>query len=554
MITNTLNLDFSGTHSTTETEVRTLNEKIHALTAQAEQARVLAKSVAAANAHAAEIYVALEEKSDELKSLKEKMEWELKAARIVQDAILKPRNESFEAIDFTTRSESASIINGDICIIEPIDEHKVAFFIADGVGHGVPAALMSIMARTFFMSICRQQKTAAGILTELNRHLGEFSFDGAYLPAFLVIYDSEKNKLLLSGAGHPDMLFYSAKYGTITNFEATEPVIGVIPDYSYAEKIINVAAGDRFFICSDGVTEARGPSNEFFLPENLRRLLEQSCPQKNIKEIESELFDTLNDFMAGYPPKDDMSFIAAEIKAASDQYAGATYGELFSKGIREYSNGRIANSIRCFEDAISLNPENFRAYHNLGLIHYKIKDLFNARRYLHRAFETLSLSGLQSLQMQPIINKMETVMKKISKDISLTTPVKATLTEMTIAVNSDKLMDFCRQAVLLKTFEGLKMETSDSEIVLSMDGSEKVLRFPIENANLHIDVSYFREDFPVVLYLVFEGLAAVFNGTYVVHYYEADLSECKISIIDGVYTHCGERCFVRDIAFPSVTA
>ncbi len=179
-------LSLGGEEVKASLRIKELEADLEKYKVEAEKAQDMTKSVAMANANAAEMYVELEEQSDKIKELKEQLEWEQMTARKVQVAIMCPPLKPFSGIDISVRTQSALLLNGDFYIVEPLDRHHVAIFMADGEGHGVPAALMAMMAKSFFMSIAQNNYSAEGILTKLNSSLNEYLFDGGYITAFLI--------------------------------------------------------------------------------------------------------------------------------------------------------------------------------------------------------------------------------------------------------------------------------------------------------------------------------------------------------------------------------
>jgi hypothetical protein len=132
--------------------------------------------------------------------------------------------------------------------------------------------------------------------------------------------------------------------------------------------------------------------------------------------------------------------------------------------------------------------------------------------------------------------------------------LNAELMILDIQMKRIQLLEFCRKAIHMPTFDGLRMEEHPDDLILKVPGNENELRIPLYDLEkIDLDGTYFEKSFPPQIYLIFEGLAAVFSGTFVVTYFEGkDKLECKVSIIDGVYTHCGERCLVRDVVFPQI--
>ncbi len=130
--------------------------------------------------------------------------------------------------------------------------------------------------------------------------------------------------------------------------------------------------------------------------------------------------------------------------------------------------------------------------------------------------------------------------------------MKAELTGIEITVPADKLVTFCLKAVDMPLFIGLNVEKKDNSLVASVPG-EGEIKFPLEREVVGINDDYFKPDYPDTLYYLLEGLASVFQGQYVVDYINEKGERIRVSIIDGLYTSCGNRCMARNVVFPDVT-
>src|SRR5690606_28776723 len=104
---------------------------------------------------------------------------------------------------------------GDIYDIVQLDERHIAFFIADAVGHGVPAALMTmVISRSLRMtrgttagalsSTAREIVRPGEAMTRLNDELCRGKKDSPrFSTAVYGIFDAAERRVTLSGAGHP---------------------------------------------------------------------------------------------------------------------------------------------------------------------------------------------------------------------------------------------------------------------------------------------------------------------------------------------------------------
>jgi sigma-B regulation protein RsbU (phosphoserine phosphatase) len=359
--------------------IQELEDKIRLLEKDARRAMELTESVARANANAAEMYLELEEKSRLIKILKDQMEEELMRARDVQIAIMCPEVASLPAMDIAVKTRPASLINGDFYIIHPLDNRHTAIMVADGVGHGVPAALMGIMAKTYFLTESLNNFTAGSLLSRLNIQLNENLFEGAYITAFLLIYDSISNRINYSGAGHPDAIFWKYQDRKEIVLVSENPPLGVISNFEYMDRELQFAKGDRFFLCSDGIEETRGPQKSFFGSFRLREYIMSMCPHYSVKEIQEKLFNALEQFSGGLEQKDDQTFIGLEILADAKSEEELKPGseelrELFKMGSGFLAQKKFEDAILIFEKICSFQPNNIKARFNLGTAYIKSKN------------------------------------------------------------------------------------------------------------------------------------------------------------------------------------
>ena len=74
----------------------------------------------------------------------DKIDEELRMALKIQREFLPKTLPSLDGLMFDVLWRPASYVGGDIYDVQRLDEHHIGVFIADAVGHGVPAALMTV--------------------------------------------------------------------------------------------------------------------------------------------------------------------------------------------------------------------------------------------------------------------------------------------------------------------------------------------------------------------------------------------------------------------------
>lgn len=84
-----------------------------------------------------------------------------------------------------------------------------------------------------------------------------------------------------------------------------------------------IAAGDRVFLCTDGVLEVENQAGRPVGVRGVVKLLQASA-EMPLDEVPAHLLGHLNKTLAGRPQDDDITFIAAEIDASAPNPAANT--------------------------------------------------------------------------------------------------------------------------------------------------------------------------------------------------------------------------------------
>jgi sigma-B regulation protein RsbU (phosphoserine phosphatase) len=184
------------------------------------------------------------------------------AARLQQDFLPKSL-PSVGRVDFHALFRPAGYVSGDFYDVIRLDENHVGFYIADAVGHGVPAALL-----TMFIKHALCTKVIAGdsyrllqpaeTLSRLNQKLIEQGLSAA---TFATAVYGTINVHTLSGtfarAGHPHPLLLRAG-GEIESLETEGGLLGIFAGETFQERSFTLATGDKLLLCTDGADVALG--------------------------------------------------------------------------------------------------------------------------------------------------------------------------------------------------------------------------------------------------------------------------------------------------------
>jgi len=247
----------------------------------------------------------------ELYQKNELIKRELEAAKKIQQYII-PQN--FEFIAYPKISgiyNPIEDIGGDFFDCYRLDENRSAYLIADVTGHGIPAALTMTMSKMLFSIYAEKFPSTSNLMKEINRQLRGTLLDMQYITAFYLIYDKASKTLSYSNAGHTRPLYYKPAKNQVSALDSFGWFIGISDDTEYEEKKITVSEGDRLFLYTDGITEAKNKEGEDFGEIRLARFIKNN-PDLTGKEFCNSLIDTVNEYIDGTEINDDIAFLNIE--------------------------------------------------------------------------------------------------------------------------------------------------------------------------------------------------------------------------------------------------
>lgn len=238
---------------------------------------------------------------------------ELEMAREIQLSILPHEIPKISGLEIAARYLAMSSVAGDFYDFIIVDEKHLGILIADVSGHGLPAALIASMLKGALAAQAQHAFDPPQVLSGLNRSLcGRFKHH--FVTAAYVFVDIEKNSISYAGAAHPPLLLWRASAGSASEVLENGLLLGVLPDEAYSVVELPVEPGDKAVLYTDGVLEARSPSEQEFGRDLLKGFLETH------HNLTAEKFaDSLLNELAGWSghptgqgQKDDITLLAID--------------------------------------------------------------------------------------------------------------------------------------------------------------------------------------------------------------------------------------------------
>jgi len=203
----------------------------------------------------------------------------------IQKAMM-PHKEQLDSIfeDYCLFYRPRDLVSGDFYWVRKINQY-VVFAVGDCTGHGVPGAMVSMLAISAINEIIRRQDvlSSAQVLNylrdEIKTSLRQDNYkaeskDG--LEIAFCIYDTEKNILDYAGAQSPLwILKYNKAKPYIEEIKGTpNPISIYIKEIPFRTIQIEPEHGDQFFVFSDGfIDQFHAETGEKYKKKRLKQLL-----------------------------------------------------------------------------------------------------------------------------------------------------------------------------------------------------------------------------------------------------------------------------------------
>lgn len=187
-----------------------------------------------------------------------KLQEEMQTAASIQRAHMPKKIPTLNGVQVGVVYRPATYVSGDIYDIAQLDEHRSAFFIADAVGHGVPAALMTMIIACGLHKMDGVGADArvvppAEALFRLNNAMTEHTGGSSrFATAVYGVFDARTGEVTLAGAGHPPPIIVRQGGASIDRIEPEGPLLGVFAGADFGQTTVRLDPGDLMILFSDG--------------------------------------------------------------------------------------------------------------------------------------------------------------------------------------------------------------------------------------------------------------------------------------------------------------
>jgi two-component system, HptB-dependent secretion and biofilm response regulator len=181
-----------------------------------------------------------------------------------------------------------NILSGDIVCSAIGPSGNQIVLVGDNTGHGLPAAIGSIITCETFYSMANKGFDIKIIVEEINKKLCQLLPTDRFLSACIMEFDIEYKLLKIWNAGMPDILIFDKAKQLKQSISSMHLPLGII---HFNEKdvypvSVNLKEGDRIYAYSDGLTEVFNNTGEIYGEERLVKTIQYNFDSdKRVDEI-----------------------------------------------------------------------------------------------------------------------------------------------------------------------------------------------------------------------------------------------------------------------------
>ncbi len=207
----------------------------------------------------------LEEVCRLLREQADTIEDDLRRAELIQRALLPRAPAHLEGFAVDAVYRPSHSVGGDLYDVVRLDDRFVVLYVADAAGHGVSAAMLSVVLkhRLRMVDAAGHPHSPAQVLGALNAELcEECTAPGLFVTSAYCLLDTRTREIVVAAAGHPPLALRRGD-GAVTLIERTGPALGLSRTAQFAEARLVLGSGDRLLLYTDGLCDTSAGGDPF---------------------------------------------------------------------------------------------------------------------------------------------------------------------------------------------------------------------------------------------------------------------------------------------------
>jgi sigma-B regulation protein RsbU (phosphoserine phosphatase) len=240
----------------------------------------------------------------------QEQEREIAEAKAIQEKLLPRDIPQMPGYEIASVWQSARVVGGDYFDILPLDEETFGLCIADVAGKGMPAALLMSNLQAAVRGLASVSLAPDLLCSRLNSLIFRNTASDRFITFFYAQLEGPTRRLAYVNAGH-NAPFVVRADGSHERLREGGAVLGVFEGKIYEQGSVQLAAGDRVVLFTDGITEACSPADEEFGEARLLGVL-KAHRALSAGELQSKILAVVAEF-SGDHWQDDATLLVLAV-------------------------------------------------------------------------------------------------------------------------------------------------------------------------------------------------------------------------------------------------
>jgi phosphoserine phosphatase RsbU/P len=240
----------------------------------------------------------------------------LEEARQIQQELLPTEIPQIPGYEMSGAWKPARLVGGDYFDVLDFGNDRVALCIADVAGKGMPAALLMSNLQAAIRSLAAESEGPQDLCAKLNQLVCSNTAADKFITFFYGVIHAVSRKLVYSNAGHNSPILLR-RDGSSVRLPEGGAALGIFPEWRYETGEVQLTAGDRLVLFTDGVTEAMSPQGEEFGEERLLALM-TADPEVGAVGLQERILEAVTEFSAG-DLQDDATLIVMAVNSLDER-------------------------------------------------------------------------------------------------------------------------------------------------------------------------------------------------------------------------------------------
>ncbi|MCH7812992.1 MAG: serine/threonine-protein phosphatase, partial [Planctomycetes bacterium] len=206
----------------------------------------------------------------------------------------------------------------DIYDVYRVDGQRVAFYMADAVGHGMAASLLTMFIKKAVVSkrihdrgyeLLTPSETVAGLNDALT---AQALPNCQFVTACYCLINTDTLEMQYARGGHPYPLLVSAD-GSLTELKSAGGLLGLFPGDQYPTRTVQLKPGEKIILYTDGLEFAYEQDKGTADKLHYYRHVFERLARLPVNELVGRIATRLDSEAGSLNPRDDVTVLAVAI-------------------------------------------------------------------------------------------------------------------------------------------------------------------------------------------------------------------------------------------------